>query len=130
MMARRKLRLSLCDDDRTFRTLVRAVIEAQDDMQVVSESCDGAECLAEIAQVRPDAVLLDLDMPIMTGFEALEKLAADCPETKVIVLSGETRERVEPIVRGLGAVAFIDKGATRLVGSLPGQVRSALAATT
>lgn len=124
-----KLRLSLCDDDRTFRTLVRAVIEAQDDMQVVSESCDGADCLEEIAQVRPDAVLLDLDMPTMTGFEALEKLAVECPETKVIVLSGEAREQVESVVRSLGAVAFIDKGAAQLVGSLAGQVRSALAAT-
>lgn len=124
-----KLRLSLCDDDRTFRTLVRAVIEAQDDMQVVSESCDGADCLEEVAQVQPDAVLLDLDMPTMTGFEALERLAVDCPGTKVIVLSGESRDRVESVVRGLGAVAFIDKGAAQLVGSLAGQVRSALAAT-
>lgn len=124
-----KLRLSLCDDDRTFRTLVRAVIEAQDDMQVVSESCDGADCIEEVAQVQPDVLLLDLDMPTMTGFQALERLAIDCPATKVIVLSGESRDRVESVVRGLGAVAFIDKGSARLVGSLPGQVRSALAAT-
>ena len=123
-----KLRLSLCDDDRHFRTLVRAVIEAQDDMQVVSESCDGAQCLAEVAQVRPDAVLLDLDMPTMTGFQALERLTATCPDTKVIVLSGEIREQVESTVRDLGAVAYIDKGAAQLVGSLPGQVRTALRA--
>ena len=123
-----KLRLSLCDDDRKFRTLVRAVIEAQDDMQVVSESCDGADCLAEVAQVRPDAVLLDLDMPTMTGFQALERLTATCPETKVIVLSGEIREQVEARVRDLGAVAYIDKGAAQLVGTLPGQVRTALRA--
>ncbi len=122
------LRLSLCDDDRTFRALVRAVIEAQDDMQVVSESCDGAGCLEEVAAVRPDAVLLDLDMPTMTGFQALERLAETCPETKVIVLSGEAGERVESVVRDLGAVAFIDKGAAQLVGSLAGQVRSALGA--
>ncbi len=121
-----KLRLSLCDDDRTFRTLVRAVIDAQDDMQVVSESCDGADCLEEVAQIRPDAVLLDLDMPTMTGFQALEKLTETCPETKVIVLSGEAREQVESVVRDLGAVAFIDKGEAQLVGSLAEQVRSAV----
>lgn len=124
-----KLRLSLCDDDRTFRTLVRAVIDAQDDMQVVSESCDGHLCLEEVAQVRPDVVLLDLDMPTMTGFDALRELGDRCPEAKVIVLSGETREQVEEAVRALGAVAFIDKGGPELISSLAGRVRSAVRAT-
>lgn len=126
MMAAEKLRLSLCDDDRIFRTLVRAVIDTQDDMQVVSESCDGRDCLQEIAQVRPDVVLLDLDMPAMTGFEALDRLGAVCPGAKVIVLSGESREEVEQIVLKRGAIAFIDKGAAHLVSSLAGDIRSAV----
>ena len=126
MMAAEKLRLALCDDDRIFRTLVRAVIDTQDDMQVVSESCDGSDCVREVAQVRPDVVLLDLDMPAMTGFEALDRLGAVCPATKVIVLSGETREEVEHVVLERGAIAFIDKGAAHLVGSLAGAIRSAV----
>ena len=128
-MAAEKLRLSLCDDDRSFRTLVRAVIDAQDDMQVVSESCDGQDCLREVAETRPDVVLLDLDMPTMTGYQALDRLAAVHPATKVIVLSGEAREHAEKAVRDLGAIAFIDKGAAELVGSLAERIRTALRAS-
>ena len=125
-MTAEKLRLSLCDDDRSFRTLVRAVIDTQDDMQVVSESCDGRDCVQVVARARPDVVLLDLDMPAMTGFEALDRLGVVCPRAKVIVLSGETREQVEEIVLKRGAVAFIDKGAARLVSSLAADIRSAV----
>ncbi len=126
MMAAEKLRLSLCDDDRIFRTLVRAVIDTQDDMQVVSESGDARDRLQEVAQARPDVVLLELDMPAMTGFEALDRLRVVCPGAKVIVLSGETREQVGPAVLERGAIAFIDKGAARLVTSLAGDIRSAV----
>ncbi len=125
-MTAEKLRLCLCDDDRGFRALVRAVIDAQDDMQVVSESCDGRACLEEVAETRPDVVLLDLDMPTMTGYQALDRLTAVHPATKVIVLSGEASGQAEPAVRELGAIAFIDKGAAELVGSLAERIRTAL----
>ncbi len=124
-----KLRVSLCDDDRNFRTLVRAVIDAQDDMGVVSESCDGHRCLSEVGEVRPDVVILDLDMPTLSGYEALDELAGLRPATKVIVLSGEAGEQVEATVHGKGAIAFIDKGAADLVTSLAGRIRSALRAS-
>lgn len=128
-MAGGKLRISLCDDDRNFRTLVRAVIDAQDDMGVVSESCDGDVCLRAIAVARPDVVILDLDMPTMSGYQALDELAAMRPATRVIVLSGESGRHVEQAVQAQGAIAFIDKGAADLVTSLAGHIRSALGAS-
>ena len=128
-MADDKLRIALCDDDRHFRTLVRAIIDAQDDMGVVSESCDGRFCVREVADHRPDVVLLDLDMPTMSGYQALDELAAMRPATKVIVLSGESGDRVEETVRDKGAIAFIDKGKAGLVASLAARIRSALRAS-
>ncbi len=128
-MAGDKLRISLCDDDRHFRMLVRAVIDAQDDMGVVSESCDGHFCVREVADQRPDVVLLDLDMPTMSGYQALDELAAMRPTTKVIVLSGESGEEVEGTVLDKGAIAFIDKGKAGLVTSLAWRIRSALRAS-
>ncbi len=124
-MAGHKLRVSLCDDDRNFRTLVRVVIDAEDDMGVVSESCDGHDCLREISDARPDVVILDLDMPTMSGYQALDELATMRPATKVIVLSGESGQQVEQAVHDKGAVAFIDKGAADLVTSLAEHIRSA-----
>ncbi len=120
------LRVALCDDDANFRALVRVVLTGEDDMEVVSESCDGRECVERIAKTRPDAVLLDLMMPRMLGFEAIPKLTDASPDTKVIVLSSLPAERVEATVRQLGAIGFIQKGGGQLVDSLPGQVRAAL----
>lgn len=124
-----KLRISLCDDDRNFRSLVRAVINAQEDMGVVSESCDGHICVSEVAVARPDVVILDLDMPTMSGYQALDELSAMRPAAKVIVLSGESGRQVEKAVHARGAVAFIDKGAGDLVISLAGRIRAALRAS-
>ncbi len=96
------------------------------DMEVVSESCDGHECVERIATERPDAVLLDLVMPRMMGFEAIPQLTAASPDTKVIVLSSQPAERVEAAVRRLGAVGFIEKAGHQLIDSLPGRVRAAV----
>jgi DNA-binding NarL/FixJ family response regulator len=117
------LRVSLCDDDANFRALVRVVLSDEEDIDVVSESCDGRECVEQIARTLPDAVLLDLVMPEMLGFEAITRLADVAPATKVIVLSSQPAGEVEATVRRLGAVGFIAKGA-QLVDSLPAQVRA------
>jgi len=102
------------------------VLTGEEDMEVVSESCDGRECVERIAEMRPDAVLLDLVMPEMLGFEAIPKLTDAPPETKVIVLSSQPAERGEATVRQLGAIGFIAMGGGQLVDSLPGQVGAAL----
>jgi DNA-binding NarL/FixJ family response regulator len=128
-MAADKLRVSLCDDDRNFRTLLRAVIDSQNDMGVVSESCDGQICVRQVADARPDVVILDLDMPTMSGYQALDEFAAMRLPTKVIVLSGEVGEQVEQAVQDKGAIAFIEKGSADLVASLAGRIRSALRAS-
>ncbi len=119
------LRVALCDDDPSFRLLLRLLLRAESDIEVVAESCDGRQCVEEIAQIRPDGVLLDLSMPTMNGFDVLRQLATAAPETKVIVVSSEPAERFKPAVRALGAVTFIDKADPDLRESLPGWIRAA-----
>ncbi len=121
------LRVALCDDDPSFRLLLRLLLGAEGDIEVVSESCDGRRCVEEIAQIRPDGVLLDLSMPTMNGFDVLRHLATVAPETKIIVVSSEPSERFEPAVGALGAVAFIDKADPDLRESLPRRIRAACA---
>ena len=120
------LRLALCDDDATFRRLLRLLLSAEEDMQVVEESCDGRACIEQVARLRPDAVLLDLSMPGMSGLAAIPELVEASPRTKVIVLSGEDPARVAPLVADLGAAAFIAKADHGLVDSLPPRIRSVL----
>jgi DNA-binding NarL/FixJ family response regulator len=121
------LRLALCDDDPTFRRLLRALLSAQHDMQVVGESCEGRGCIEQVVRDRPDAVLLDLSMPGMSGLEAIPELVEAAPRTTIIVLSAEDPGRVEPVVRGLGAAAFIPKAERGLVDTLPRRIRCVVA---
>jgi CheY-like chemotaxis protein len=96
------LRLALCDDDATFRRLLHVLLSAEDDMQVVEESCDGRACIEQVARARPDAVLLDLSMPGMSGLAAIPELVEASPRTKVIVLSAEDPAAVAPLVAASG----------------------------
>jgi DNA-binding NarL/FixJ family response regulator len=122
------LRLALCDDDAAFRRLLHVLLSAEHDMQVVGESCDGRACIEQVARARPDAVLLDLSMPGMSGLAAIPELAEASPRTKIIVLSGEDPARVAPVVRDLGAAAFIAKEQGDLIDSLPPRIRSVMGA--
>ncbi len=122
-----RARVLICDDDRAFRSLLRVLVSAQDDMEVVGEGCDGRECLEHAASARPDAVLLDLVMPRMSGLAALPALIEAHPAAKVIVLSSEDPEEAEPAVRRLGATCFVPKAERNLLATLPDRIREALA---
>jgi len=118
------LRLALCDDDAAFRRLLRELLSAEDDMEVVGESCDGPACIEQVARDRPDAILLDVSMPGMSGLAAIPALVEASPRTTIIVLSGEDPERAAPAARLLGAAAFIAKAERDLIDSLPPRIRS------
>jgi len=121
------LRLALCDDDAAFRRLVRELLSAEEDMEVVGESCDGPACIEQVAKARPDAILLDLSMPGGSGLAAIPALAQASPRTTIIVLSGEDPVKAAPAARRLGAAAFIAKAERNLIDSLPPRIRSVVA---
>ena len=101
-------RLFLCDDDETYRSLLRAVL-VEEDHDIVGEGCDGQDCIDRVPEARPDAVLLDLNMPRMDGYEALPQLRSAVPEAKIIVMSSARPEDVQHRVVSLGAHGFIEK---------------------
>lgn len=101
-------RVYICDDSAEYRFLLRTVL-TEEGATIVGEARDGRQCLEQAIEEKPDVVLLDLNMPVMDGYEALPLLKAKLPGAKVAVLttsrSADTRERV----RGLGADAFVTK---------------------
>lgn len=100
----------LVDDVPDLRLLVKMGLERAPDFRVVAEAEDGIEAveLAELHQ--PDLVILDISMPRQDGLETLPKLLAASPNSRVIVLSGFQAERLAPLTRELGAVAYLEKG--------------------
>lgn len=77
----------LVDDHTLFRSGIRSLLQRNADFTVVGEAADGVEGIKRAKQLRPDVVLLDLNMPGMSGLETLQLILQDCPDTAVILLT-------------------------------------------
>ena len=82
-----KIRVMIADDHAILRAGLKMLVNAQADMEVVSEASDGEKAVETARETRPDVALLDLTMPRVGGMKALEKMARDCRETRVLVLT-------------------------------------------
>ena len=82
-----RLRILLVDDHTLFRSGVKALLARQPDFEVVGEAADGLEGVKRATQLRPDVVLMDLDMPGISGREALKMLLEELPDVPVLMLT-------------------------------------------
>jgi CheY-like chemotaxis protein len=101
-------RVYICDDSPEYRMLLRMVL-ADAGMTVVGEASDGSECLEGAAETEPSLVLLDLNMPGVSGFETLPQLRAALPDVKIVVLTTSKAVKDEQAAIALGADAFVSK---------------------
>ncbi|QEL54359.1 response regulator [Chromobacterium paludis] len=103
------IRILLVDDHTLFRSGLKALLQRQDDFQVIGEAADGLEGVKQAEQLRPDVVLLDLDMPVMNGREALGQILNGCPDTAVLMLTvSEDGDDLAECMRG-GARGYLLK---------------------
>lgn len=99
----------IVDDHLLMRRAVREVVEKEEDMTVVAEASNGSEAEAQAAQTQPDVVLMDLDMPDCSGFEATERVLTCSPESRVIIFTASHKDQhvFQAIQRG--AMGYITK---------------------
>ncbi len=81
------IRVFLADDHSVLRAGLVALLTAESDIEVVGEASDGYECVEKAIVLEPDIILMDVNMPRCGGLEALAKVRADLPGTKVLVLT-------------------------------------------
>jgi DNA-binding NarL/FixJ family response regulator len=93
----------LADDHTVVRAGLRALLEAQDDIEVIGEAADGRDMLEQAIELRPDVAILDITMPELNGIEVTARLCSACPSTQVIILSMHSTN--EHIYRALQAGA-------------------------
>jgi DNA-binding NarL/FixJ family response regulator len=106
-------RILLADDHPIVREGLRAVLETQPDFEVVAEAANGQETLERARETLPDIILLDLEMPILDGVEAIRRLRDLEPVPRVIVFTAfDNDERIIHAVRA-GANGYLLKGAPR-----------------
>ena len=77
-----KIRVVLADDHAVLRAGLKALLNAEPDIEVVGEAADGAEALARVERLGADVVLMDLRMPEMGGVEAIQRLRETAPSVR------------------------------------------------
>jgi DNA-binding NarL/FixJ family response regulator len=114
------IRILIVDDQALFREGLRTLLSVQPGLEVVGEAGNGEEALGRAAVLRPDVVLMDLQMPVMDGAAATRRLKAQQPDAKVIVLT--TFDDDESVFDGLraGAVGYLlkDTPSTKLIEAI------------
>jgi DNA-binding NarL/FixJ family response regulator len=105
------IRVLLVDDQSLIRAGFRALINAEDDLEVVAEGADGTQAVALAARHLPDVVLIDIQMPVLDGIEATRQIAVDpaLAAVHVVILTNYgLDEHVYAALRA-GAAGFLDK---------------------
>ena len=87
MPAGNKIRILTVDDHPVLRSGIAAVLQDEGDIEVVAEANDGQEAIEAFRNHRPDVTLMDLQMPVMNGIEAITAIRSEFPEARMIVLS-------------------------------------------
>jgi DNA-binding NarL/FixJ family response regulator len=107
------LRIVIADDQTVIREGLQMVLDVMPGLEVVATVADGEQALAAVAEHGPDAILLDLHMPVLDGVGATERLTSEHPEVAVVVLT--TYADDETIIAALqaGARGYLTKNADR-----------------
>lgn len=97
------------DDESLVRAALRVFLESAEGFEVVGEAHNGADAIALARAVRPDVVLMDVQMPTMDGIEATRRLTREFPGIKVVALTTFSTERVVVPMLSAGASGFLVK---------------------
>ncbi|MHB8057305.1 MAG: chemotaxis-specific protein-glutamate methyltransferase CheB [Desulfuromonadaceae bacterium] len=102
------IRVLVVDDSRLVREMIRAILESEPGIVVVGEASDGVEAIAKVASLKPDIVTMDIEMPVMGGLEAIERIIAAHP-LPILVVTALTGVRTAFAAISKGALDVIEK---------------------
>jgi DNA-binding NarL/FixJ family response regulator len=102
-------RIILADDHQMVREGLRSIIEGQPGMRVVAEASDGEMAINAVRRLRPDVIVMDINMLKMNGLEATRQIKAEFPEITVIGLSTQDDVKMALAMRKAGGSGYVSK---------------------
>lgn len=106
---RRKCRVLICDDHAEFRDLVKLVLRREPNIDIVGEAGDGRAAVDKAQRLRPDVVLMDLNMPEFDGVEATRRIKKASKRVKVLIVSAFGGADVVSPCLNAGASGYFQK---------------------
>ena len=107
----KRIRVLVADDHPVFRRGMRAILGAEPDVELVGEATDGEEAVARALELRPDVILMDLNMPNVNGIEATRRILEASPDTAILMLTMFEDDKSILAAMRAGAHGYVLKGA-------------------
>jgi len=107
------IRILICDDHDAFRAGLRAMLATDASLSVVGEAADGATAVSQAAELQPDVILMDLQMPRLNGLEATRRIVIANPHIRILVLTMSDDTATVFHALQAGARGYILKGARK-----------------
>jgi DNA-binding NarL/FixJ family response regulator len=104
-----RIRVVVADDHPSVRGMVRSALQQHPHFEVCGEAENGADAIEEVKRARPDAVVLNVTMPLVSGFEAAREIKKQIPETAIVILSSHADAHLVAEAQKIGVRAYVSK---------------------
>lgn len=105
----KRLRTVVVDDSPTFLEVICALLELEENIDVLARATDGVSAVEVVADLRPDLLVMDIDMPYLDGLNAAMLISARFPRTRIVLMSGDDSPELRADCIACGADAFVHK---------------------
>jgi NarL family two-component system response regulator LiaR len=103
------VRVLVVDYSLFFRRFVRRILETKQDFQLVGEAADGFEAVRQATQLKPDLILLDIDLPRLDGIQAAKTILSAVPRSKIVFVTAHCSLSLAGTALNLGAKGYVVK---------------------